>query len=89
MGWLVDLFVTLLTVRAAGQIHENRRRGIRTNWPKALMTGGGSLLISGIGIACLFGAMQLDQPAIGFVLFAVVFVIGMIVLITQVNHRWP
>ena len=78
MGWLANLLMSLLTMASAvKQIGDDRRRGVETNWPKTLVTGGGAVLIALIGMACLFGAMELDEPVLGLILFGLVFVVGM------------
>jgi hypothetical protein len=90
MGWLA--FLVLYFIMMAGaiqQIRARRRRGLRFDWSKGLVTTGGCLLITCVGCGSLIGFMAIDQAAIGAVFCFVVIIGGMIGLTIAINRRWP
>jgi hypothetical protein len=90
MGTLATIaMLAIVIVGAVRQLRENRRRGIKFEWSKALVTGGGCILITGLGLACLFAGFALDQPLVGVGLTFVILIGGLIGLIVWINRRWP
>jgi amino acid transporter len=81
--------VCWVMLNAIRQLRENRWRGIKFEWSKALVTAGGCILITVVALGCMFGAFALNQPALGGVLVAVVMIGGLIGLVVEVNRYWP
>lgn len=85
-------YVALLVITLGSALHQlrqNHRRGIRMDIPKTVVTGGGIILIVLVGMAGLFLGLEFDRPLVGVALFLLVFAVGMIWLIAEVNLRWP
>ena len=59
------------------------------DWAKTLVSAVGAILIAALATGAFYGAMALDAPTTGVVLFFVVFLVGVIALAVVVNRRWP
>jgi len=90
VGWLAFAILYLMVmVGAIKQIRDNRRRGVGVVWAKTFATAGGAIVIAALAGGGLIGAMALGAPAIGIIVFFLVFLVGLIALIVAVNRRWP
>jgi hypothetical protein len=90
MGWLAFTIVYgLVVVAAIRRSRENRRRGIAFNWPKALATAGGAVLVTLLGCGILLAVITLGEPVVGLIAGAVALVFGLVGLVYAVNRRWP
>jgi K+-sensing histidine kinase KdpD len=89
MGWPAIILCLVVLAASIKQIHDNRRRGMTIDWTKTFVTAAGAIVIAALATGAFFGAMALDAPTTGLVLFFVVFLIGVIALAVIVNRRWP
>ena len=84
----VVIFVWM-TGMAIRQIRENRRRGIKYDWPRALAAAGGSIAVALAGIGVLLAGLTTDHAAAGGIGCAAVMIGGMIALALWIKRRWP
>ena len=89
MGWPAIVLCLVVLAGTIQKIRDNRRRGVTIDWMKTLASAVGAILIAAVATGAFFGAMALDAPTTGLVLFFVVFLIGVIALAVIVNRRWP
>jgi small-conductance mechanosensitive channel len=89
MGWPAIILCLIVLAASIKQIRDNRRRGIGVDWGKTLVSAVGAILIAALATGAFYGAMALDAPTTGVVLFLVVFLVGVTALAVVVNRRWP
>jgi small-conductance mechanosensitive channel len=89
MSWPAIILCLIVLAASLKQIRDNRRRGIGVDWGKTFVSAIGAILIAALATGAFYGAMALDAPTTGVILFFVVFLAGVIALAVVVNRRWP
>ena len=89
MGWPAIILCLVVLAASIKQIRDNRRRGVATDWAKTLVIAAAAIVIAALATGAFYGAMALDAPTTGVVLFFVVFLAGVSALAVVVNRRWP